>query len=359
MRLSRGGEQRARLVGADPKTDLAVLQIPGKLRVAATWGDSDKLSPGDWVLAIGSPYMLDHTVTAGIISATGRNNLSLPGFDEGAYQDFLQTDAAINPGNSGGPLIDLNGRVIGINTAILTGNSFLRGEGGLSQSGGFEGIGLAIPSSMAKRITDDLIKKGRVVRGFMGVGIMPVPPELAKKAKITDGLGVLITTVQPGSPADQAGLHAGDIVVRMDNQEIPDPSAFRNRTAATTPGTELSLDYVRGTEKRATKVVVIEFPGVDPSLNPFGFRVTEAPAGTDGDPQPGVVIDLVARGSPADRAGLRPGFRIAAVGDQEIQTRADFEKAVAAHPFAEGLPLKIKLPGGQVATLVVGGNPQR
>ncbi len=283
----------------------------------------------------------------------------MPGFDEGAYQDFLQTDAAINPGNSGGPLIDLNGRVIGINTAILTGSSFMRGEGGLAQSGGFEGIGLAIPSSMAKRITDDLIKKGRVIRGYMGVGIMPVPPELAKKAKLGEGVGVLVTAVQPGGPADQAGLHPGDIVLRLDGKDVADPSALRNRTAATTPGTEISVDYVRGVEKHGTKLVVIEFPGGDPSLNPFGFRVTEVPAVPDGDPQPGVVIDQVALGSPAARAGLRPGFRIAAVGEQAIQSRAEFDQAVAHHTLAEGLPLKIKLPSGQTATLVVGGAPAR
>src|SRR5262249_42930220 len=190
---------RARVVGADTKTDLAVLQIPGPLRVAAEWGDSDKLASGDWVLAIGSPYMLDHTVTAGIVSATGRNNLRLPGMDENAYQDFIQTDPPINPGNSGGPLIDLNGRVIGINTAILTASSFLRGEEGMGQSGGFEGIGLAIPSAMARKVVDSLIKNGKVIRGLLGVILRPLNPALAKQLKRPDQRGALVAEVQPGS----------------------------------------------------------------------------------------------------------------------------------------------------------------
>src|SRR5262249_5670779 len=159
---------------------------------------------------IGSPYMLDHTVTAGIVSATGRNNLPLPGRDENSYQDFIQTDAAINPGNSGGPLIDLAGKVIGINTAILTGASFRGGEGG-AQSGGFEGIGLAIPSSMARRVAEDLIKNGKVIRGFLGVMIRTATPDLAKQFNSPDARGVLITGVQAGSPADKAGLQPGDI----------------------------------------------------------------------------------------------------------------------------------------------------
>ena len=351
VRFSRGGERKARLVGADPKTDLAVLQVPGSLKVAAEWGDSDKLSAGDWVLAVGSPYMLDHTVTAGIISATGRNNLPLPGVDEGAYQDFLQTDAAINPGNSGGPLIDLNGRVIGINTAILTGSS-LRGEEGLSSSGGFEGIGLAIPSSMARRVTDDLIKNGKVLRGFLGVGIMGVPPELAEKAKIADGRGALISSVQPGSPAAQAGLHPGDVVVALDGKEIGEPATLRNRTASIVPGTEVALDYIRAGEKRSIKLVVGELHDPNLEFNPFGFRVREIAVGNGGGL---LVVEQVALGSFAARAGLRPGLAIVAVGKTEIHSLAEFEKLASEFTPAKGLPLRLRSRDGQTAEMVIGG----
>jgi serine protease Do len=359
VRLSRGSEHKAKLVGADPKTDLAVLQIPGPLRVAAEWGDSDKLAAGDWVLAIGSPYMLDHTVTAGIVSATGRNNLSLPGLDQGAYQDFVQTDAAINPGNSGGPLIDLAGKVIGINTAILTGNSFRGGEG-MSQSGGFEGIGLAIPSSMARKVTDDLIKKGKVTRGYLGVMIDTLNPELARRLNTTETRGAVVMGVQPGGPAEKAGLQAGDILLAYQGKELADSAALRNRTAETAPGTEVSLAVVRQGKKQTVKVVVGEQPGdSEAAFNAFGFSVREVPAGADGDPLPGVVIDRLAMGSPAARAGLRPGFRIIGVGDQDVRTRAEFEKAAGGYGVAQGLPLRLRTPDGQTVSVMVGGQPAR
>lgn len=350
VRFSRGGERKARLVGADPKTDLAVLQVPGSLRVSAEWGDSDKLSPGDWVLAVGSPYMLDHTVTAGIISATGRNNLPLPGVGEGAYQDFLQTDAAINPGNSGGPLIDLNGRVIGINTAILTGSA-LRGEAAVSSSGGFEGIGLAIPSSMARRVVDDLIKTGKVLRGFLGVGIMRLSPEFAEKTKIADGRGALITAVQPGSPAAQAGLVPGDVVVALDGKEIDEPAVLRNRAAGLTPGAEVGLDYFRAGKKRSIKLVVGEQPDAHLEFNPFGFRVREIAIDKG---KTLVMIEQVALGSLASRAGLRPGVAVEAVGKTEIHSLADFEKAASSYTASQGLPLRLRSRDGQTTDLLIG-----
>ena len=163
VRLGPGDDVPARLVGADPKSDLAVLKVKADLKVQAEWGDSEKLEIGDWVLAIGSPLGFDHSVTAGIVSATERN----VGISE--YESFIQTDAAINPGNSGGPLIDLAGQVVGINTAIIT------------QSGGYEGIGLAIPSAMARRVVESLIKEGKVVRGYLGVRIQPIDMALARK----------------------------------------------------------------------------------------------------------------------------------------------------------------------------------
>ena len=187
VRLGPGDDVRARVVGADPKSDLAVLQIKADLKVQAEWGDSDKLDIGEWVLAIGSPLGFDHSVTAGIVSATERNGLRLA-----EYESFIQTDAAINPGNSGGPLVNLAGKVVGINTAIIT------------QSGGYEGIGLAIPSSLARRVVESLIKNGKVVRGYLGVMLdrRPLDTKLAKKLNLPSNRGALVAGVQPGSPAE-------------------------------------------------------------------------------------------------------------------------------------------------------------
>ncbi len=361
VRLSQGTEVRARLVGADPKTDLAVLQIPGPLRVAAAWGDSDKLAIGDWVLAIGSPYMLDHTVTAGIVSATRRNNLPLPGLmDETSYQDFIQTDAAINPGNSGGPLIDLNGRIVGINTAILTSSSFLRGDDAHAPSGGFEGIGLAIPSSLARGVVDHLIKNGKVVRGYLGVAIQPVTQALAKEFKLPDNHGAIISAVQPGSPADKAGLKVGDVIVSLDGKETPDPTALRVSTASHSPGAKAPLALYRDGQKSTVDVVIGEQPGeTGPAgLLSFGFQVREV---GDGKGQTAVVVDAVVRGSLAARVGLLPGLRILAVGRTEVNTKADFDKASASYTTDQGLPLRVQTPDGRVAFLTLGGpgEPQR
>ena len=207
VRLGPGDDMPARLVGADPKVDLAVLQVKATLKVQANWGDSDKLDIGDWVLAIGSPLGFDHSVTAGIVSATERNvNNRIS-----EYESFIQTDAAINPGNSGGPLINLTGQVVGINTAIIT------------QSGGYEGIGLAIPSSMARRVVESLIKHGKVVRGWLGVRIEPLNTAAARDLNLADNHGALVRYVEPGSPADHCGLKSGDVIVKLADQEVADP----------------------------------------------------------------------------------------------------------------------------------------
>jgi serine protease Do len=356
VRLSRGGEVQARIVGADPATDLAVLQIKADLKVDAAWGDSNKVAPGDWVLAIGSPFMLDHTVTAGIVSATGRNNL--PGMDDNAYQDFIQTDAAINPGNSGGPLIDLNGKVIGINTAILTAGSFLRGDDGMRLSGGFEGIGLAIPSAMAKRVAEGLIKNGKVARGYLGVAIQPLNEALAKSFNVPDGRGTLINGVQPGTPAAKAGLRQGDVIIKVDGQETPDPATLRARTASIAPGSEIQLDYIRDGKPQTLKLVVGEQTALAmmPAEGSFGLRVREIPAGDEeGEKQPSVIIETVVQGSPAARAGLVPSLKILAVGRTEVHTKEEFDKAAAQFTPEQGLPLRVQIPNGPSTFITVGG----
>jgi len=246
VKLGRGSAMPAHLVGADPQTDLAVIQVRGPLPVAAQWGDSDALDVGDWVLAIGSPFALDRTVTAGIVSATGRNNLRNVG--DNVYQDFIQTDAAINPGNSGGPLVDLRGKVVGINTALL------------GETGGFQGIGLAISSTMAKRVVEQLIKQGRVSRGYLGILMDPLDEASASKLGLKASHGIVVKNIDPESPAAAAGLRIGDVLVGLDGKEVDDLLAFRNRIASTPSGTKVPVDFFRDGKQQSVEVTVGELP---------------------------------------------------------------------------------------------------
>jgi serine protease Do len=221
--LANGYTYPARLVGTDPKTDLAVIKIDAKEALPyVTFGDSDAVGVGEWVVAIGHPRGLDQTVTQGIISAKHRRGIS----DPSSYQDFLQTDAAINPGNSGGPLLNLRGEVIGVNAAIA------------SQTGGFEGIGFAIPSNMAVSVAKALIAHGKVERAWLGVSVQDVTPEVAKSAGIEERKGALIAEVVKGGPAEQAGLRQGDVVIAYGGKDVADASALRNAVAVTPIGHE-------------------------------------------------------------------------------------------------------------------------
>jgi serine protease Do len=336
VRLGPGDDVRARLIGADPKSDLAVLQVKATLQVQAEWGDSDHLENGDWVLAIGSPLGFDHSVTAGIVSATERNDVRIT-----EYESYIQTDAAINPGNSGGPLIDLSGKVVGINTAIIT------------QSGGYEGIGLAIPSALARRVVDSLIKEGKVVRGYLGVRIHGLTAELARRLGLPNNRGALIADVQPGSPADRAGLKAGDVIVKLGDREVPDPAALRNVTASMDVGSKVSVTFYRRGESQSLPVTIDELPPAPEVLASFGLRVRPAPGGPESAAS--LEIDQVVPGSPAFRAGLRPGMRILAVGRQPVATPEQFEAATRKLDLSQGLPLQIQLPDGRVGIRVIGG----
>jgi serine protease Do len=244
VRLSHGVDMPARIVGTDPKTDLAVLQVRASLKVAAAWGDSDKLEIGDWVLAIGSPFAMDRTVTAGIVSATERQGLQI-----NEYESYIQTDAAINMGNSGGPLVDLNGTVVGINAAII------------SQSGAYEGIGLAIPASMARRVVDSLIKEGKVVRGYLGVRIAPVTPELARDERLPGVKGARVVEVQPGSPASHAGLQPGDVIVKLGDREVADTISLKNAAADMPIGQITPVSFFRDGKPQTLDVTIAELPG--------------------------------------------------------------------------------------------------
>jgi serine protease Do len=339
VRLSLGSRLPARLVGADPKTDLAVLQINGKVTTAASWGDSDKLDIGDWVLAIGSPFALDHTVTAGIVSATQRNDLRI-----NEYESFIQTDAAINPGNSGGPLIDLTGKVVGINTAIYTSN----------QSQGNEGIGLAIPSAMARRIVDSLIKDGRVIRGFLGVDMEPITPDHARILSLPDGKGALIKGVISGSPAAKAGLLTGDVIVRLNGKDVPSPESLKQATADLAVGSRVPLSFYRGGKLSKVDVTIAEYPGA-PVLASYGFQLREVPPEEDRKSEASLEIDRIVVASLAARTGLRPGMKILSVGRTPVHTKAEYDAAVAALNPEQGLTLLVQTPDGQTGAVTIGG----
>jgi serine protease Do len=335
VRLGPGDDVPARLVGADAKTDLAVLQVKATLQVQANWGDSEQLDIGDWVLAIGSPLGFDHSVTAGIVSATERNDVRIA-----EYESFIQTDAAINPGNSGGPLINLTGQVVGINTAIIT------------NSEGFEGIGLAIPSSMARRVVDSLIKNGKVVRGWLGVAIEALKTPDARKLNLPDNRGALVIHVEPDSPAARAGLKYGDVIVKLANQDVANPAALRNLTAGLDIGVEVPLTLYRDGKPTSVTVTIEEQPPAPELLTLLGFRVQTRPA-PDGA-EPAVEINQVTTGSIAFQGGLRPGMRILKVGEQPVNSLTQFEVALRRQDFSQGLILVVQLADGRVGPIHLG-----
>jgi len=239
--LSDGTQYDATVVGTDPKTDLGVIKIAAKADLPfVTFGDSDQVQVGQWVVAIGQPRNLAQSVTQGIISAKHRRGIT----DPSSYEDFLQTDAAINPGNSGGPLLNLKGQVIGVNSAIL------------SESGGFEGIGFAIPSNMAVRIVDQLVKNGKVVRGWIGVSVQDLTADLAKSFGLQLPKGALIGDVTKDGPADKAGLKRGDVILLYQGKEIADSSALRNAVANTSPGQEEAVTIWRAKKKEELQVKI-------------------------------------------------------------------------------------------------------
>jgi serine protease Do len=318
-----------------------VLQVKADLKVQADWGDSEKLDIGDWVLAIGSPMGFDHSVTVGIVSATERNDLRIA-----EYESFIQTDAAINPGNSGGPLIDLSGKVVGINTAIIT------------QSGGYEGIGLAIPSSLARRIVESLIKDGKVVRGYLGVAIRPVDEELAKALKLPDERGAMITSVLPDGPAGQAKLRAGDVIVRLAGRAVDDPTGLRYATAELGAGVHVPLVYYRDGEERTVDVTVAAVP-TNPDFPRLGFRVREG-LGPDRK-QTVVEVDRVVSASPAFAAGIRPGMAILGVDKTPVHSALELLSILKDYDLERGLVLVVRTPDGRFGpvTIPAPGGPRR
>ena len=240
VRFSNKQEAKGKVVGTDGKTDLAVIRVTTKEELpVARLGNSDTLRVGEWAIAIGNPFGLDHTLTVGVVSATGRSEVGIA-----AYENFIQTDASINPGNSGGPLLNVRGEVIGINTAIVA-------------SG--QGIGFAIPINMARKIMDDLVKKGKVTRGWLGVGVQPLTPELAKSFGVS-GEGVLVNQVMPKSPAEAAGLKVGDLILSVDGKAIKDPRELQRIIADIDIGKSIEVQILREKEKRTIRAQIGEVP---------------------------------------------------------------------------------------------------
>jgi serine protease Do len=347
--LSNKMDYKAKLIGADSKTDIAVIKIDVKGLSALPWGDSDKLKVGDIVFAIGNPFGLNQTVTMGMISAVGRANVGIAD-----YEDFIQTDAAINPGNSGGALINVRGELIGINTAIL------------SRTGGYQGIGFAVPSSMAKQVIDSLVKFKKVVRGWLGVSIQEVTSDLAEEFGVKDLKGSLVSGVMKGSPAEKAGIKQGDVILQYNGRLVEDTGHLRNMVSQTPINTTVKVKLFRNKKELVVDVVIAELPKklaealpqekesqesneeesgalaglVVRELTPdlarrFGFDASEK----------GVVVIKIETGSRLFEAGIRPGDIILQINQKTITSLEDYKKITPKIKAKERLLLLLRRKG--------------
>ncbi len=322
VRLHDGREFKAKIIGTDPNTDVALIKINADNLPILPLGDSDKLEVGEWVMAIGNPFGLSYTLTVGVVSAKGRSNVGITD-----YEDFIQTDAAINPGNSGGPLINIRGEAVGINTAIFT------------KSGGYMGIGFAIPINMVKAIEKQLIEKGEVTRGYLGVMIQELTPDLRESFGLKENEGVLISDVIEGSPAEKAGLKRGDVVIEFNGKKVTDVSQFRNLVALTPPGTKSKIVVIRNGKRKEFEVILgnlkkatLIAASKSKILKKLGFSVqnlTKDLAEQFGyTKKKGVLISQVIPGSPAYQAGIEPGMLILEVNRIPVHNTKEFFKAV-------------------------------
>ena len=346
VRLSDSRKLPATLVGRDPKTDLAVLKVEasGPLPTAEL-GDSERLRVGQWVIAIGNPFGLDRTVTVGIVSATARTRVGVT-----TYENFIQTDASINPGNSGGPLLNLDGKVIGINTAIVAAG---------------QGIGFAIPANEARTVMAQLIAKGRVVRGWLGIAIQDVNDELAASFGVREREGVLVADVMKGGPAEVAGLKPGDVIVELNGVKIREVPELQRRVANVAPGASVAVGVVRDRATQKLRVRVGEMPNDEPVVatpdagpEGFGLQVEAlAPDSADRLSLPfadGLLVVDVATGGPADRAGLKRGDVIREVDRQPVHDAPALQRALAAVPAGRSVLLWVhRSGGGQTQYLVL------
>lgn len=331
VRLSNAEEYRAKIIGRDPKTDLALIKIDPKHELSyASFGDSDSLRVGDWVVAIGNPFGFEQTVTAGIVSGKGRT------IGDGPYQNFIQTDASINPGNSGGPLFNMAGQMMGINTAIF------------SRSGGNIGLGFAIPANMAKSVFTQLKGTGKVTRGMIGVVIQPVSQDLARQFKLDRAIGALVGQVTPGGPAEKAGIMAGDIILQYQGQEITQGTMLPALVAETPVGTKAQVVIYRNGKEQKVDIIIGQLPeerslsggGNENTLeDDLGFTVQtltpELAQSLGIDEQTGLLVTDVRPGSLADDAGLQRGDLIIEAGTgqkrQTVASARDLESILASN----------------------------
>jgi len=344
--LHDGRTAAATVVGLDPGTDLAVLRTDAGGLDPASFGDSDALEPGEWVVAIGAPFGLEQTVTAGIVSAKGRSDVGLARFES-----YLQTDAAINPGNSGGPLANLDGEVIGINSAIS------------SRSGGNDGIGFAVPSRVVERVVDALIAHGRVARGFLGIGVQAADGALLASLGATQDSGVLVNRVERGSPADRAGLEPGDVLTAVGGRAVRTPGELVATVGEIPPGSGVDLKAIRDGRERSMRAVLAERQddgvrrdagdaGARPmsaldrlglALRPLGEHEARA-SGLEAT-RGALVVDRVAADGPAARAGIAAGDLILRLGQRQVATPEDVRDALADFSLEEAVPALVARDG--------------
>jgi len=344
--LSDKREFKGKLIGTDTKTDIAIVKIEATGLPTVPWADSDQLEVGEYVLAVGSPFGLTQTVTMGIVSAVGRASMGIA-----EYEDFIQTDAAINPGNSGGALVNVRGELVGINTAIF------------SQSGGNMGIGFAVPSNLSRAIMDQLVRTGKVVRGWLGVAIQDLTPELATQFGITDTKGVLVSDVMAESPAKKAGFERADVIVEYDGKSMDSPTHLRNAVAQTPIGKKVPVKLIRDKKPKTIEVTIVEQPkslgqpsaeenresavssGVLSDLDVrelneeltarYGLKATER----------GVVVVSVKSGSAAEEMGVREGDVILEVNRKPVSSLKSYEQAASGLAKDQAVLLLLKRKG--------------
>jgi len=338
VKLHDGREFDAKRIGSDERSEVAVIKIEAEGLPTVKLGDSSDLDVGEWVIAVGNPFGLTETVTAGIVSALGRNNIGIAD-----YENFIQTDAAINPGNSGGPLLNIKGEVVGINTAIF------------SQSGGYMGVGFAIPINMAANIKEQLVKSGKVTRGYLGVYLQALTPDLAETFKLDeDATGILIADVEEDSAAEEAGLQQDDVVIKLNGRDVDDIGRFRNDVSSHPPGSELELTILRRGKQKRIKAVTQALPGEDETseaiteiYETLGLEVNEVSHEYSDrfgyDLNEGVIVTDVAPDGRAAQAGIRPATLITSVNLQRVRSVAEFNEALEASMETGRVVLRVKL----------------
>lgn len=333
--LNDGREFPAKVIGQDPNTDIAVVKINAKNLPHLKLGDSDDIEVGQWAIAIGNPFGLQATLTVGVISAKGRNNLDLT-----PLENFIQTDAAINKGNSGGPLLNMDGQVIGINTAIVS-----------SLSTGYTGIGFAIPSNMAKVVMDQILTNGKVTRGYIGISLQQIDQGLAQAFNLEKTEGVLVVEVSKNSPAEKAGLRQGDIILKYNNHTVSNIAYLRNAISLTAPGTKIILGILRNGKALELPIEIGTFPAqqqvsataADNHLGVAVENLTSEIASSMGIPnEKGVVISKIDQGSVAAWAGLKKGAIILAVNQKKVSNIEEFKTALKETPANKPVLFLIK-----------------